>query len=551
MKNLLIIVVLCATIYKANAQANCNATAPIIQTNTTLPVICLSTLTPIPTLTDTGSVLPDIEYVLVNNSQLIGSSPKIVAANSSGQFDILSYDDIANGDEVCVIPVRFSIGQIKDLVDKIINGSYSAGLPCCNLVESLLDGVCEEFDKQGITGASSVTNLEAILQVTEVLSGEELSIDGFVNTIGTLNQYGSFLPIECGGSAANVPVCFAVDATSKACYIAGFATSATNTVIIDSALANGSATVTALGGVAPYSFNWSNSATTSTVNNLAIGTYTVTITDNNGCEVTEVVSVSDSCSLLTYELTIIPVSCFNGNDALIQIKPVGGSPDYLVTPSVGSAQSVTAGNRATFISLSAGTYNYTVSDNGGCATNVAISVANPDSITLIVADLPDTLDLNLTDTLDYAIDTLFGGDFPINLQWDFDNGNTSAAGGGITTYSSAGTYQIEVSVIDARNCRENFTQTLVVIGSTNVNEVNKNDHFIKLYPNPTNNKVTVEWEKQLVDNQFVIYNSIGQKVSQGYMKQQTTQIDLSALPTGIYSFHVINTEIYLKMVVVD
>jgi hypothetical protein len=550
MKNLLLMVALCATIGQAFAQANCNATAPVIQPNATSPVVCLLATTPVPTLTDSGTVLPDLEYLLISNTQLIGSSPKVIAANASGQFNLLSYAEITNGDEVCVIPVRFNIGQIRDLVDKIINGSYSAGLPCCNLVESLLDGVCEEFDNQGITGASSVTNLEAILKVVEVLSGEELSVDGFVNTIGTLNQYGGFLPIECGGSAANVPVCFAIDATSKACYIAGFATSATNTVIIDSALANGTATVTAIGGSAPYSYSWSNSATTSTVNNLVVGAYTVTITDNNACAVTEVITVTDSCALLTYELIVIPVSCFGGNDALVQVKPVGGTPNYLVTPSVGAAQTVSTGNRATFISLTAGTYNYTVSDNGGCATQLSVAIANPDSITLIVADLQDTLDLNLTDSLEFAIDTLFGGDFPINLQWDFDNGSNSAAGGGKTAYTTAGTYQIEVSAIDARNCRKNFTQTLVVIGGTGINELSKNQ-LVKLYPNPTNSIVTVEWNKQLTNAQFILYNTIGQVVINGYLNQNNTQLDLSELPMGVYNFQVIGTEINKKIVLVE
>jgi hypothetical protein len=550
MKNLLLMVALCVTVSQAFAQANCNATAPIIQPNAISPVVCLLATTPIPTLTDSGTVLPDLEYVLVNNTQLIGSSPKIIAANASGQFNLLSYAEIANGDEVCVIPVRFNIGQIRDLVDKIINGSYSAGLPCCNLVESLLDGVCEEFDNQGITGASSVTNLEAILKVVEVLSGEELSVDGFVNTIGTLNQYGGFLPIECGGSAANVPVCFAIDATSKACYIAGFATSATNSIIIDSASANGTATVTAIGGSAPYSYSWSNSATTNTVSNLAVGTYTVTITDDSGCAVEEMITVADSCALLTYEITVIPVSCFNGNDALVQIKPIGGTPNYVVTPSLGNLQNVTAGNRATFISLSAGNYTYTVSDNGGCAVQLSTTIANPDSITLIVGDLQDTLDLNVTDSLEFAIDTLFGGDFPINLQWDFDNGSTSAAGGGKTAYTTAGTYQIEISAIDARNCRKNFTQTLVVIGGTGINEVGKNQ-LVKLYPNPTNSIITVEWNKQLAHSHYILYNTIGQIVINGYLNQNITQIDLSELPVGVYNFQVVGTEINKKIVVVE
>ena len=43
---------------------------------------------------------------------------------------------------------------------------------------------------------------------------------------------------------------------------------------------NGSISVTPRGGTSPYTYNWSNSATTSSISSLTVGTYTVTITDN-------------------------------------------------------------------------------------------------------------------------------------------------------------------------------------------------------------------------------------------------------------------------------
>src|SRR5690606_9507667 len=46
---------------------------------------------------------------------------------------------------------------------------------------------------------------------------------------------------------------------------------------------DGSGTVTAAGGTAPYTYMWSNGMTTATANNLTAGNYSVTITDDNGC----------------------------------------------------------------------------------------------------------------------------------------------------------------------------------------------------------------------------------------------------------------------------
>ncbi|MCC6726557.1 MAG: T9SS type A sorting domain-containing protein [Saprospiraceae bacterium] len=54
---------------------------------------------------------------------------------------------------------------------------------------------------------------------------------------------------------------------------------------------NGTATAQATGGTPPYQFKWSNNATTATINNLAPGTYTCTVTDGSGCTSTVSVTV--------------------------------------------------------------------------------------------------------------------------------------------------------------------------------------------------------------------------------------------------------------------
>ena len=46
------------------------------------------------------------------------------------------------------------------------------------------------------------------------------------------------------------------------------------------------------GGTAPYTYTWSNSATTSSLTNVAIGDYSVTVTDVNGCTVTKNIIVA-------------------------------------------------------------------------------------------------------------------------------------------------------------------------------------------------------------------------------------------------------------------
>ena len=57
---------------------------------------------------------------------------------------------------------------------------------------------------------------------------------------------------------------------------------------------NGSATASASGGTSPYAYNWSNGGTTATITGLAEGTYTVTVTDTNGCTATASVTLTDT-----------------------------------------------------------------------------------------------------------------------------------------------------------------------------------------------------------------------------------------------------------------
>ncbi|MCH8908570.1 MAG: SprB repeat-containing protein, partial [Candidatus Heimdallarchaeota archaeon] len=47
---------------------------------------------------------------------------------------------------------------------------------------------------------------------------------------------------------------------------------------------DGSAGVVASGGTSPYTYSWSNGATSSSINGLSTGTYTVTVTEANGCD---------------------------------------------------------------------------------------------------------------------------------------------------------------------------------------------------------------------------------------------------------------------------
>ena len=85
---------------------------------------------------------------------------------------------------------------------------------------------------------------------------------------------------------------------------------------------------TATGGVPPYTL-WSNGQTTSQVNNVSVGTYQCTITDQNGCESTGVTSVATNLSV---NLIHNNITCFGSIMDLLMLVQL---EEFLPTATTG------------------------------------------------------------------------------------------------------------------------------------------------------------------------------------------------------------------------
>lgn len=198
--------------------------------------------------------------------------------------------------------------------------------------------------------------------------------------------------------------------------------------------ANGTATamVTPGTGTPPYSFLWSNGATTSVINNLTAGTYTVTATDANGCTAVDQVTVSGS-SNLTVNATGSAVSCFNGTNGSATATAAGATGTVTYQWSNG-------GTSQTINNLSAGTYFVTVTDQGsGCTAFTSAFVSQPTQVTLTVTSINGQCN-----TLGSATAIATGGTAPYTYAWS--NGGT----GTTITGLNSGAYM--VTATDANGC---------------------------------------------------------------------------------------------------
>src|SRR5204863_9749573 len=82
------------------------------------------------------------------------------------------------------------------------------------------------------------------------------------------------------------------------------------------------------GGTAPYSYLWSTAAVTSSIGSLAAGTYTVTVTDNNGCTATCESVVTQPSSAVSASYRETPVICSGGANGTSSVTAGGGTAPY-------------------------------------------------------------------------------------------------------------------------------------------------------------------------------------------------------------------------------
>lgn len=197
---------------------------------------------------------------------------------------------------------------------------------------------------------------------------------------------------------------------------------------------NGTATAAGFGGTAPYTYLWSTNATTATATGLQAGTYSVKITDANGCFGTETVTITQPTAL-TDTFTIKNVSCKNGNDGSIEIKPSGGTAPYSYT------WGHTTTDTAKVEGLVAGTYNVIVKDANNCIKTEQITVTEPSILNaaLTVKNVTCYGSANGEIALNVT-----GGTAPYSYNWS--NGKTAQN----NTDLAPGDYT--VIIIDAKGC---------------------------------------------------------------------------------------------------
>ncbi len=235
----------------------------------------------------------------------------------------------------------------------------------------------------------------------------------------------------------------------------------TSVVAIDSnatcnGFANGGATATATGGTAPYAYAWSNASTSASITGIAAGTYTVTITDTNGCASTATDSVSEPMALMAMITLDSNVLCNGGADAGVTVMATGGTPGYAYTWN-------NASTVASITGLSAGVYEVTITDTNNCTTSVIDTIVEPTALAIMM-NMDATVACFGTAT-GTASAMVSGGVAPYAYNWS--NGDTAAMATGL----NAATYMVMAT--DSNGCM--IMDSIMIAGPASAMTVSVNE----------------------------------------------------------------------------
>jgi len=214
---------------------------------------------------------------------------------------------------------------------------------------------------------------------------------------------------------------------------------------------NGTATANPQGGTIPFNYSWNTTPVQSTqmATGLSAGTYSVTITDDNNCFITDDVVINQPpCNDFLLAVNTTPLLCNGDNNASATVFISNGNPPFNIVWSTGAT------NVNSISGLAAGNYAVTVSDVN-CSTSKNFTVSEPEPLSLGLAPSNVTCYGGVNGSIDL---TVSGGTYPqYSYSW-FSDGKIIAETQDVFTLPPS-TYTITVT-------DENGCQAIASIGIT-------------------------------------------------------------------------------------
>ncbi|MFH2095877.1 MAG: T9SS type A sorting domain-containing protein [Bacteroidota bacterium] len=303
------------------------------------------------------------------------------------------------------------------------------------------------------------------------------------------------------------------------------------------------------GGTPPYTFLWSNAATTEDINGLSEGYYTVTIMDSDTCVSTETYYVwCDTINNYPCQMyvsgSITHVSTTGGNDGAIDITTIGGNPPFSYYWNTGAITQDISG-------LTTGVYTVCVGDSLACTTTASFYVSEP-----TVPTQWDTLYSSVIDTcVGFVYDSIYVYSWymidstTVSVTWAATGGGQIALFTVEYIVSQPGNYYVVLAINCGTKVMEIFLGAIYVDYSMLTGIENTPEFLnISLYPNPVNERLNLEIPLNCRANLDVsILNISGQIVQQESFAcdkgMNRISMDTGTISQGVYLLRINGTGI--------
>ncbi len=211
---------------------------------------------------------------------------------------------------------------------------------------------------------------------------------------------------------------------------------------------NGALNLTNSGGVPPYDFEWTNNAgdqiaSSSSLSNVGAGVYKLNIKDQNNCLLALTGNISQPDLPISVQVDRKNVLCTGGTTGEIELIVTGGSVPYSYNWQTGETSNV-------LTNLTAGTYNYLITDQSGCSFGGNVTITEPSSPVNVIATKQDVLCFGeSTGSVNLSVS---GGTPGYNFSWSNSEFLLSVTSNNLTGFPSD-EYMYEVT--DANGCKQN------------------------------------------------------------------------------------------------
>lgn len=227
---------------------------------------------------------------------------------------------------------------------------------------------------------------------------------------------------------------------------------------------NGSVTANASGGAGGYTFQWNTNPPQNgpTLNGLSFGSYTVTVTDVNGCSSEKTVLINDAAGPVASVNAWTNETCGESNGtATADVS--GGTGPFLYSWNTSPPQSGT-----TATGLPANTYQVTITDANGCADSAFVTITGSPSVGVLATGNDPSCEENNGS----AIANVTGGTTPFNYIWNNDPGLNTASIFNLDT----GNYKVKVT--DGSGCTDSSEVSIVNSGELPLASFSATDSLI-------------------------------------------------------------------------